>query len=162
MAPHQATAERRHMIDFTILTNKTITGIDVSVREEYLRLHIQDGEDIILVASGDCCSETWFAEILSLDALFGEKILSGEELNPLHKEDDYSRQQFDAFYGFALHTTKGTCTIIFRNSSNGYYGGDIYTLDNIRDRQPHLEHLAKQTWQPITDNEWTAYQKASH
>lgn len=139
---------------FDNLLNKTVLGIEVSEGEQYLRFRFQDGDDVVFSTGADCCSETWFAEILAPYALIGEKILKAETLDIPHKDDNNSRQECDIFYGFALHSAKGICTVVFRNSSNGYYGGDIAELDP--NTYAHWDGQAMK-WQPVGENEWTAY-----
>lgn len=81
---------------------------------------------------GDCCSETWFADIVGVKELIGATVKDVEDI-PLHEnclfeeysQDGRSRQESDAFYGVRLITTRGDTNIIYRNSSNGYYGGSI-------------------------------------
>ena len=99
----------------------------------------------------DCCSETWFADIIGFKALIGEKINGIRILDlPTPMDDDRGRQEVDQAYGFELTTNKGACTIVYRNSSNGYYGGHIYdvTLDLGEDDLPS-------TVTEITDD-WSA------
>ena len=40
-------------------------------------------------------------------------------------DDGRCRQEYDAAYGWKIATNKGYADIVFRNSSNGYYGGEI-------------------------------------
>jgi len=74
---------------------------------------------------GDCCSEAWFADLLGVENLTNATIIAVIE-KPM---DDYDvcdgrgRQESDCVYGFTFKTTKGDFDLIFRNSSNGYYGG---------------------------------------
>jgi hypothetical protein len=78
---------------------------------------------------GDCCSETWFADIIGVKNLIRdrrEEVIGIEKLDLPAPEDNRNRQDVDQAYGYRLKTKKGDCDIIFRNSSNGYYGGDIY------------------------------------
>ena len=76
---------------------------------------------------GDCCSESWFSDIVNPQALFGAVVLTVEciEMEEIgySVEDGRCRQEVDAAYGYKITTSKGWCDIVFRNSSNGYYGG---------------------------------------
>lgn len=74
---------------------------------------------------GDCCSESWFADITGVDALIGG-IVTACDVAPFDGTEIYdgrTRQECDTVYGWILTTNKGRATIAFRNSSNGYYGG---------------------------------------
>lgn len=74
---------------------------------------------------GDCCSETWFSDIIGFDALIGSPVMSVEPLKMNFDIPEHSsRQDYDSIYGIKIVTQKGHCDIMFRNSSNGYYGGD--------------------------------------
>jgi hypothetical protein len=51
-------------------------------------------------------------------------VMAAEELPAADApEDGRTRQEFDAIYGVKLTTSQGAPTFVFRNSSNGYYGG---------------------------------------
>lgn len=87
-------------------------------------------EYIAFDVEGDCCSSSYFHEITGIDALLGGKVIRFNEINmpeSLEKEYDaaYNPQYKDviSFYGLSIVTDKGYCNIIFRNESNGYYGG---------------------------------------
>lgn len=72
---------------------------------------------------GDCCSESWYADILGFDALKGSKIIGVRALSIDCPEDGRTRQESDSAYGVELRTLRGRVTIAYRCSSNGYYGG---------------------------------------
>lgn len=108
---------------FSNLVGRKILGIYVSKGEHFLKFETDDGA-IYYKAVGDCCSETWFAEILGFDNLIGEVVESCVYSNRIiNKDDGKTRQEYDRFYGFELITKKGMCLFVYRNSSNGYYGG---------------------------------------
>jgi hypothetical protein len=44
-------------------------------------------------------------------------------LDDVNAEDGLCRQEYDQVYGYCLVTDGGVCEIVYRNSSNGYYGG---------------------------------------
>lgn len=101
------------------LVNKTVRELFIGPKEEDL---IFKCDDIILSYSvdGDCCSESWFADITGLDALFGHKITKIEEVKmPEAIPDGRTRQEYDALYCIKISTDGGMVDIIFRNSSNG-------------------------------------------
>lgn len=107
------------------LLGKKILKIFVSDNQEILSFDTDKGL-VSYKATGDCCSESWFADITGVDALLGAtpseiKYLElGEDI-----DDGRSRQDVDQIYGFKITTEKGYADIIFRNSSNGYYGGGL-------------------------------------
>jgi hypothetical protein len=74
-------------------------------------------------------------------------------LNMPRYDDSHCRQEHDSFYGYALNTKAGTCTIVFRNSSNGHYGGSC-ELDSAI--YPDI------IYKDISNlSDWTAYEKTS-
>lgn len=76
----------------------------------------------------DCCSETWLADVVGLDALLGSEIVEvvAIDLPEGHLTDpSRTRQDEDRVMGWEFRTAKGVCTIAVRNSSNGYYGGSV-------------------------------------
>jgi len=61
--------------------------------------------------------------VIGVEALLGQKVLSVEERHLEDPQDDRSHQDCDEVYSDVLNTAQGRCEIIYRNSSNGYYGG---------------------------------------
>ena len=106
------------------LLGKRIAAIEVSDGEGYLRFQTDAGE-VVWEAEGDCCSESWFADIIGTSALIGGTVSEVVELEMPKPVDDRTRQEEDEAYGFRISTEKGSATIAFRNSSNGYYGGSL-------------------------------------
>ena len=114
------------------LVGNTVKKVLINEGEHVLAF-ITDNEEYIYEAGADCCSETWFADILGTNILIGNEVLSVEEisidvLDDYNAEDGRCRQDYDKVYGYKITTTKGYCDVIFRNSSNGYYGGWIEKL----------------------------------
>lgn len=103
------------------------------IREIYLSddqseiLFCTDDGDVGYQTFGDCCSETWFADLVNVPALLDGKVFTIESiaLPDYNVEDGRTRQDYDEAYGLKVNTDRGTAKIIYRNSSNGYYGGDI-------------------------------------
>ncbi len=113
------------------LVGKRITGIFVGTGDETLLFKTDKG-DVVYSTDADCCSETWFADITGVDNLLGAIVRQAEDIeNPdTNTEDGRTRQQDDKAYGVKLVTDRGYADIIYRNSSNGYYGGSISKDDH--------------------------------
>lgn len=107
------------------LIGKTLTGLRVNEDQSLLAFDHPDGTSTAYETYGDCCSETWFADITGVAALLGGKVLEVESVELPTLEDERTRQEYDQFYGVKLRTDNGMADIVYRNSSNGYYGGDI-------------------------------------
>jgi hypothetical protein len=108
------------------LIGKTITALRVNEDQSFLVFDHPDGGSTIYQTYGDCCSETWFADITGVTALIGGTVVEVAEVEMNEVDDGRTRQESDAFYGVKLRTEKGVADIVYRNSSNGYYGGSIY------------------------------------
>ena len=105
------------------LVGKVVRYVFVAPGEETLWFVLVGGEVVCWSTEGGCCSETWFSDITGFEALIGSPILSVRNLE-LSVDDGRCRQDYDTFYGVEFVTHKGRCHVAYRNSSNGYYGGD--------------------------------------
>lgn len=114
------------------LIGKIISKLEVSAAQEALRFTTTDNEVIYWVTDGDCCSESWFSEIIDYSPWGQTKVTKVEEINLPTYDDGKTRQDKDKFYGFRIHLEDSTpILIVFRNSSNGYYGGDLVETDKV-------------------------------
>lgn len=132
------------------LLGKKITGMQVSDDDAYLRFDTDAGR-VLFFADADCCSETWFADITGVDALLGGRVLEVDEVDIGVVHDDRGRQDEDVAYGVKLRTDKGYADIVFRNSSNGYYGGGLRLITDYLDWPVPTDD----TFTPITAD-WSA------
>ena len=110
------------------LVGKTIRAIFVSPGEGQLLFKTDEG-DVGYHVWGDCCSESWFADLTGVDALIGGTVTETEDVKYSEPNDDRTRQEHDVVYGYKIKTSKGHADLSFRNSSNGYYGGDLESGD---------------------------------
>lgn len=97
---------------------------NIYVNETQLVFDTYNGA-IIYTVQGDCCSHSYWAEIMHPEAILNHRIVGIEELESL--EGEATTQEVDTIYGYKLKSDKAgglnNCIITFRNSSNGYYGG---------------------------------------
>ena len=117
------------------LIGKKITGISISEDHETLAFETDKGT-IVYTALGGCCSESWFADITGVcELLRGGAVKTVEtiDMDGYNVDDGRCRQECDEAYGLKLVTDRGYTDIVFRNSSNGYYGG---WLDDGTWREP--------------------------
>lgn len=114
------------------LIGKTITGLRVNEDQSLLVFDHPDGTNTGYETDADCCSETWFADITGVSALIGGVVRTADEvsMDGYNVNDGRGRQESDEAYGYKLTTDKGHVDIVFRNSSNGYYGGSINIFNN--------------------------------
>lgn len=95
-------------------------------------------------AIGDCCSVSWFNDILGVSALLGGKVTEVIEMKEKEAEEYESKEKHPftpqiaiednteliQIYGYKIITNKGHGEIIFRNASNGYYGGELELVED--------------------------------
>lgn len=112
------------MTEQDLLVGKTILSVKIATDRMALLFSFNDGTSLVARTDGDCCSQTWI-EHVELPTEFPAKIISAGsiELNI----DDVTNDDYEclSFYGYKISTDKGDMVIDYRNSSNGYYGGDI-------------------------------------
>lgn len=131
------------------LIGKTIKEVYINEDGTVMKF-VTDIGDMYYECEGDCCSETWFADIISSNffnfnsvslAEYDRLVTDVEELeipywlNELVSKDERGRQDYDTVYGYKIKAVikndtwrrRDDCdlVIIFRNSSNGYYGGSV-------------------------------------
>jgi hypothetical protein len=115
------------MSDF--LVGKTIVKIMIADDKEALLFMCVDGDHIVKV-DADCCSHTWI-EHVELPALgFPALVLGVADLELSGSDDNHPEYDCLQVYGCCITTTKGEIVIDYRNSSNGYYGGNLSWPDD--------------------------------
>lgn len=110
------------------LLDKKIVSVKIADDKMAMLFVTENNENLILRVDADCCSHTWI-ESVDLPALglpFTVIECKDLELNIPEKEYD---GDVIKFYGAEIVTDKGSMNIDYRNSSNGYYGGNIVWPD---------------------------------
>lgn len=112
------------------LIGKKINGISINGDQSILSFDTDQGR-VNYIAYGYCCSDSWFSDITGMSALIGGTVASAKmvSMNGYNVDDGRCRQEEDTAYGWKLTTNKGYADIVFRNSSNGYYGGSLEDYD---------------------------------
>lgn len=117
------------------LVGKTVSTVELSDDAEFLRLTTTDGERHTFRTEGDCCSYTWINDLIGVSSLIGHEITAVESVDlpapeiTVTQPDGYDSDIL-ADYGYKFRTTGGYFDIIYRNSSNGYYGGSLERDDS--------------------------------
>ncbi len=123
---------------FTI--GKTVKSIRMD--SDYAILMFDDGTHQTFAVEGDCCSYSYFTDFVGVAKLIGAPILSVEEVSVDTdalgiKDSEPDSYECIQIYGYKFVTELGESTLVFRNSSNGYYGGWMYMtnayLDTLED-----------------------------
>lgn len=81
-------------------------------------------------ALGDCCSCSYFDTLGPLEALHGATVgavkdVDLDDRNFRDNDNDNDWGDLTQFYGHTIITNKGNVDLVYRNESNGYYGGWI-------------------------------------
>jgi hypothetical protein len=119
------------------LLNKQILAVLLDKDLQHFLVFKTNEGDVKYETFADCCSETWFSDIIGLTDLIGETVNKVEEvliskLGNYNTDDGRGRQDVDQVYGYKLMTNRGHIEILFRNSSNGYYGGWIECVPKVK------------------------------
>lgn len=135
------------------LIGHKIIDLEIADGEYGLRFTTDNNKHIIYIVDADCCAESWFSEIMNVDFLINHTISEVVELELPNTDefmDNHTRQKSDCFYGYQIATEAGHTTIVFRCSSNGYYGGSCSLSDGPRNdlKWKSIKHLS----------DWTAYE----
>lgn len=117
----------------------------VYVNQEYLKFDT-DGPSYTYSVDGDCCSHSYFYDFYGVaNLLENGKIteIKGVELHPTDLMIEDTSDDIKVYgYQITTESERGygpvTAVFSFRNSSNGYYGGDISSCEN-RDDIPELK-----------------------
>ncbi len=139
------------------LIGRMIERIKIDTKENSLiRFETSDGP-LTYFAEGDCCSESWFADIYNVSNLLNGVV---DEVNRAYggydgynTEDGRCRQESDEVYCYKFSTDRGEASIIFRNSSNGYYGGEIILSEKHTKYIDTLEEFLEDIGPDLRD-EW--------
>ena len=106
------------------LVGKTINKMMIADDNLAILFQCADGDHIVRV-DGDCCSSSWI-ESIELPALgFPAEVIQVSDLDLPGSDDNHPEHECLAVYGCKLTTSKGDIVIDYRNSSNGYYGGNL-------------------------------------
>lgn len=141
-----AEEEIDNLCEFTC-SNAAVSRLFIGNNEHYLKFEFTDGTQLIFEAVGDCCSESYFAEFIATRSLIGYKINDIKSIPMMCEEG--TRQDSDKIYSYEFLTDAGVSTLVFRNSSNGYYGGWIQVVE-----PEEVETI----WRPILDDNWCSYE----
>lgn len=117
------------------LEGKTVLEVYIGDTEDCavdVLVFITDQGTFVYYTAGDCCSISWFNDMLGVGNLLNFTVVSVEDVElPEPQQKDYEYLQD---YGIKLTTTGGYVDIVYRNESNGYYGGwcELYDGDGYQ------------------------------
>jgi len=96
-----------------------------------LTLIAADGNEIKLELEGDCCSSSFFDKDTKLDVadLLGDTLLD-VSYNFIGHEPMENDWEAVKNYALVLRTDRRSISLLWRNSSNGYYSGTVVPFVN--------------------------------
>lgn len=132
------------------IVGKTVQQVKIADDKKALLFVCDDGEHIVKI-DGDCCSDSWI-EHVELPALgFPAEVLSVSNLDLPGSCENHSDYECLAVYGCKISTDKGDMVIDYRNSSNGYYGGDIVWPDEYFYGGVYNQNVSSLQWVDIEE-----------
>lgn len=131
------------------LIGKTLTGVKLAKDKEAILFQTTEG-DIVARCDADCCSHTWVEGIENTIGSFPAVVTAADDIEDGLPEtiNDHPEHACLQFYGFKVVTDKGVLVIDYRNSSNGYYGGNL--------SWPGEYHYGGVYGQNNSDDDWEA------
>lgn len=110
------------------LFGKVIREIAISddLNEDRITFTLDDGTKYIMYHSQDCCESVVIDDIAGdLNDLINSPILQAEEVIETNMRTDYTYDDSNTFTFYKLATIKGSVTIKWHGSSNGYYSETV-------------------------------------
>lgn len=126
------------------IVGRKINGILVNEDQSVL-VFDTDAGDIIYKTAEDSVSETWFADLTGVSSLLGATVREAVSVDLEAIDDGRTRQEEDLFYGVKITTDKGYASLVYRNSSNGCYDGNV-----------HLSQRPRPEFLTTIEDDWSA------
>lgn len=121
-------------VEIDVLKGQTISKIVGGVGDDKLVLETTGGKKYTMFHSQDCCESVWLEDIVGdLDDIIGSQILDArEDTNSDNILPDRSDDSFTWTF-YIVSTIKGTITLRWYGTSNGYYSEDVEIVESDND-----------------------------
>ena len=107
---------------FSDLVSHHILRIDAIKGEGEVRLLLDDGRVFTMLHHQDCCESVYLEDVCGdLDDLIGAQVVDARE----EVSTDENACESGTWTFYILGTTKGTVTLRWHGSSNGYYSESV-------------------------------------
>lgn len=117
-----------HIVPFETLKGHTLTEITKENGigyDERIRFVSQSGDVFLMYHDQDCCESVHLEDVTGeFDDLIGHPILIANETSDSHTDEKWGDEEEWTFY--TLATVKGTVTLRWYGTSNGYYSTSVY------------------------------------
>lgn len=135
------------------LDGKTINSIELASDNKAMRFIVSNGDPIVAKADGDCCSATWIEHVELPAGGFPAKVTAVSDLDLPGSRDDDPEHECLQVYGCKISTDKGDIVIDYRNSSNGYYGGNLsWPGDGYFYGGVYGQNVSTEEYKPLTSD----------
>lgn len=106
------------------LVGLTLKDIEINAQKDEILLHTIDGQTFKFYHDQDCCEDVSIEDIIGdLNDLIGSPLVRAEERTECGSDDQNCGSTTFTFYEFC--TIKGSVTIRWVGSSNGYYSESV-------------------------------------
>lgn len=117
-------------VPFEFLNNKIITDITTDHENHEIIFTLDDGTKYKLYHSQDCCETVQIEDICGdLDDLIGTPILKAEKRRSEDRKPEYPQPRYrddeESWTFYEIASIKGSVTIRWYGTSNGYYSEDV-------------------------------------
>lgn len=114
--------------------------IKIEMSEDYLLIHFEGNDPLILGVEADCCSMSYFHDFIGAENVIGKKLISIDSVylngatTQFKPPNDDINNSVVKVYGYQIVATNDIygelrAVFSFRNASNGYYGGELRLAD---------------------------------
>ena len=97
-----------------------------NLNDEELRLYLTDFNYVRFYHDQDCCESVYIEDICGdLNDLVGSPLLEAEEVTSYEAEPKYEGEESYTWTFYRFRTRKGSVTVRWYGSSNGYYSESV-------------------------------------
>lgn len=124
--------------DERTLVGKVIKSVWINPHKTEFTLRCEDG-DHSFEAYGDCCSSSWIEHITGVTSLTGAKVVSINDVD-IETIEEHPEHECLQIYStqIVFESPHEPIEIEYRNSSNGYYGGSLVSIDTTLENMKPL------------------------
>jgi hypothetical protein len=114
------------------ITGKVLSSIELSRERDEFVMKFRDGTEAKFGVKGECCSRSWIEHLEAPNDVDGALLLFSQESAPITQDhaahDEENGGKEIQVYNSRFITDRGDIVLEFRNSSNGYYGGNLTVI----------------------------------
>lgn len=127
------------------IIGKALKQLKIADDKEAILL-VFEGSEVVVKCDADFCSHTWVEHIEMCE--LPANVLSVEDIS-MNKDAEEIDGDYIQYYGCKIKTTKGEIIIDYRNSSNGYYGGDLRWGDEYFYGGVYGQNVSTMQWKNV-------------